>query len=76
MPDGKTFNGAAEFRKILLADHKDQFIRTLCSRLLGYALGRGLEIHDQPTLLRRRRKHLAPSSQNHSVAVRRHTRVR
>ncbi|HSI61937.1 MAG TPA: DUF1585 domain-containing protein, partial [Candidatus Saccharimonadia bacterium] len=31
---------------------KDKFSRTLCSRLLGYALGRGLETVDQPTLLR------------------------
>lgn len=51
MPDGRAFNGAAEFRRILL-DRKDQFLRTLCSRLLGYALGRGLELHDQPTVLR------------------------
>ncbi|MEI6536220.1 MAG: DUF1588 domain-containing protein, partial [Verrucomicrobiaceae bacterium] len=50
MPDGRTFDGAAEFRKILM-EQKAQFIRTLCSRLLGYALNRGLEIEDQPTLL-------------------------
>jgi hypothetical protein len=51
MIDGRKFNGPAEFRKVLMQD-KDKFIRTLCSRLLGYALNRGLEVRDQPVLLR------------------------
>ncbi len=42
-PDGRAFHGPEEFRKILLQD-KDKFIRVFCSRLLGYALNRGLEI--------------------------------
>jgi PAS domain-containing protein len=50
-PDGRSFHGAEEFRKLLVQD-KDKFIRVFCSRLLGYALNRGLEVHDQPTLLR------------------------
>jgi hypothetical protein len=50
-PDGRAFHGPEEFRKILLQD-KDKFIRVFCSRLLGYALNRGLEIQDQPTQLR------------------------
>ena len=41
----------AELRKILIGD-KEKFIRNFCTRLLGYALGRGLEPCDQPTLLR------------------------
>ncbi len=51
MPDGRAFASPAEMRKVLMQE-KDKFCRTLCSRLLGYALGRGLEISDQPTLLR------------------------
>ena len=51
MPDGVQFNGPAEMRKILLQE-KNMFVRTLCSRLLGYALNRGLEVTDQPSLLR------------------------
>ncbi len=51
MPDGRTFTGPAELRKILIAD-QDKFARSFCARLLGYALGRGLEVADQPTLLR------------------------
>jgi hypothetical protein len=50
-PDGRTFHGAEEFRKLLVQD-KSKFIRVFCSRLLGYALNRGLEVYDQPTLLR------------------------
>ena len=51
MPDGRAFNNPAEMRKVLMQE-KDKFSRTLCSRLLGYALSRGLETVDQPTLLR------------------------
>lgn len=50
-PDGRKFNGVAELRKLLMQD-KEKFTRNLCTKLLGYALGRGLEVEDQPTLLR------------------------
>ncbi len=50
-PDGRKFTGVAELRKLLMQD-KEKFTRTLCTRLLGFALGRGLEVEDQPTLLR------------------------
>ena len=51
MPDGQSFGTPAELRKILIGE-KAKFIRNYCTRLLGYALGRGLETYDQPTLLR------------------------
>ncbi len=51
LSDGRTFRGPAEMRRMLL-EEKRHFVRNLCSRLLGYALGRGLETYDQPTLLR------------------------
>ena len=51
MPDGQRFATPAELRKVLLGD-KAKFVRNFCTRLLGYALGRGLEAYDQPTLLR------------------------
>ena len=51
MPGGRSFATPAEFRRLLMED-KNLFVRSLCTRLLGYALGRGLELHDQPTLLR------------------------
>jgi Protein of unknown function (DUF1592)/Protein of unknown function (DUF1588)/Protein of unknown function (DUF1587)/Protein of unknown function (DUF1595)/Protein of unknown function (DUF1585) len=51
MADGLAFAGPAQMRQRLLA-HKNKFARQFCTRLLGYALGRGLEPIDQPTLLR------------------------
>lgn len=51
MPGGKAFTTPAEFRRLLMED-KNLFVRSLCTRLLGYATGRTVELHDQPTLLR------------------------
>jgi hypothetical protein len=49
MPTGEAFKGPAELKKVLLA-RKPQFVRNLTEKLLGYALGRGLEYYDQPTV--------------------------
>ncbi|WP_078815408.1 DUF1592 domain-containing protein [Prosthecobacter debontii] len=49
--DGRRFNGPAEMRRLLMSE-KHKFVRNFSARLLGYALGRGLEPYDQPTLLR------------------------
>ncbi|MDZ4287565.1 MAG: DUF1592 domain-containing protein [Prosthecobacter sp.] len=51
LPDGRSFTGPAEMRKMLMQE-KAKFVRNFCRRLLGYALERGLEPCDQPTLLR------------------------
>ena len=45
LPDGRTFNGPEELRTILMSD-RDAFARALTSKLLTYALGRGLERYD------------------------------
>ena len=49
LPDGKTINGAADLKKILL-DQQDQFCRCVADRMLTYALGRGTEPSDQRTV--------------------------
>jgi mono/diheme cytochrome c family protein len=49
LPDGRTFHHPSELRTILLQDRQD-FARALTSKLLIYALGRGLERHDKPTV--------------------------
>ena len=49
MPDGAEFDGLGGLQKILL-DHKDEFAHAFTERLLTYALGRGLEYYDQPTV--------------------------
>ena len=49
LPDGTTFRGPAELRKVLL-NHADDFLTTLTEKLLTYALGRGLEATDAPAV--------------------------
>jgi len=50
MPDGSSFRGPAELKKSLLASHRDEYLTTLTSKLLTYALGRGLEYYDMPAV--------------------------
>jgi mono/diheme cytochrome c family protein len=51
LPDGTTFTGPVELRKVLL-NHSDDFLTTLTEKLLTYALGRGLEAGDAPAVRR------------------------
>ncbi len=51
LPDGTAFDGPAELRA-LLAERREAFVRTVAARMLTYALGRGLEAHDQPAVRR------------------------
>lgn len=50
LPDGTSFNGAAELKQILLQKHRDEFVATVTEKLLTYALGRGLEAYDAPVI--------------------------
>jgi hypothetical protein len=43
------FKGSGELRKVLL-DRKDLFVRNLTSKMLGFALGRGLTLEDSCTV--------------------------
>ena len=47
--DGTKFDGPLEFRKILV-DRERLVAHTVASKLLTYALGRGLESYDQPAV--------------------------
>jgi hypothetical protein len=49
LPDGRSFNGPVELRAILKAD-RDAFAECLAEKLLTYAIGRGVESYDKPTL--------------------------
>ena len=49
LPDGTKFDGPVGLRKILM-DRPDQFVTTVTEKLLTYALGRGVEYYDQPTV--------------------------
>lgn len=48
---GEKFSGPAPLKKLLLA-RRDDFVRNVTERLLSYALGRGLEPYDAPTVRR------------------------
>jgi hypothetical protein len=49
LPDGRTFRGPDELRQILASD-RGAFAHALTSKLLIYALGRGLERYDTQTV--------------------------
>jgi hypothetical protein len=49
LPDGTRFEGVKGLRALVVG-HKEDFVRTLSSKLLAYAVGRGLEYYDQPAV--------------------------
>ena len=49
LPSGEKFNGPAELRQVLL-EKKDDFLRHLTGKVLGYALGRSLQDGDSCTV--------------------------
>ena len=51
LPSGETFSGPQELKKLLLK-RKERIITTVCERMLSYALGRGIERFDRPTIRR------------------------
>jgi hypothetical protein len=51
LPDGTKIDGPAELRKVL-AGKETQFVTTVTEKLLTYALGRGVEYYDQPSVRR------------------------
>ncbi len=50
LPDGTVFQGPAGMKKALLESHRDEFLGTVTSKFLTYALGRGLEYYDLPAV--------------------------
>jgi hypothetical protein len=49
LPNGTKFQGPEELRRALLSQ-QEEFVRTFTTKLLTYALGRGLESADAPTV--------------------------
>jgi hypothetical protein len=49
LPDGTAFQGAAGLRAVLL-NRREEFVSTVAEKLLVYAIGRGLDYYDRPTL--------------------------
>lgn len=48
LPDGTEIRGVADLREYLLTVRREDFARTIVSKLLSYSLGRSLEFTDQP----------------------------
>jgi len=47
---GESFQNIRELKHLLVTTHKDEFYRTLTEKLMTYALGRGVEYYDMPTV--------------------------
>jgi mono/diheme cytochrome c family protein len=50
LPDGTRFQGPAGLSQLILTKYRDDFVRTATEKLLTYALGRGVEHYDYPTI--------------------------
>jgi hypothetical protein len=51
LPTGQTFTGPQGLKQLLLS-HPDEFVNATLGRLLTYALGRELDVRDQPEIRR------------------------
>jgi hypothetical protein len=49
LPDGRTIAGVNGLRALIVS-RREQFVRTVTEKLLAYALGRGVEYYDMPTV--------------------------
>jgi hypothetical protein len=47
---GETFNSVSDLKRILVTGHREDFYRTLTSKMLTYATGRGMEYYDVETI--------------------------
>lgn len=50
LPDGKTAQGISGLIEYIEESRRDDFVRTLCRKFLGYALGRSVMLSDEPLL--------------------------
>jgi hypothetical protein len=48
--DGTKMDGLAGLRDYLLTVRREAFVRQFCKKLLGYALGRSIQLSDEPLL--------------------------
>jgi cytochrome c551/c552 len=49
-PDGTLFNGPVGLKQLLVTKDRDMFVTTATTKLLLYALGRGVEYYDEPAV--------------------------
>ena len=68
LPNGQTIQGLDGLRDYLVHDRRDDVLRQFCRKLLGYALGRQVQLSDEP-LLDDMQKNLARKDYRFSVAI-------
>ena len=50
LPDGTAVDGLKDLRDYLVTQRSDDFLRQFCRKLLGYALGRSVQLSDRPLI--------------------------
>ncbi|MFZ4765399.1 MAG: DUF1592 domain-containing protein, partial [Roseimicrobium sp.] len=50
LPDGSRVDGLEGLRSYLLENRSDDFLRQFCRKLVGYALGRSVQLSDKPLI--------------------------
>jgi hypothetical protein len=68
LPDGTKIEGLDGLRDYLLTERRGEFVRQFCRKLLGYALGRAVQLSDDP-LLDEMMQRLAEKDYRFSVAL-------
>lgn len=68
LSDGAKIDGLNGMRDYLLTKRRDDFVRQFCRKLLGYSLGRAVQLSDEP-LLKDMRERLSKNDYRFSVAV-------
>ena len=65
--DGTEFDGLDGLRQYILTKGRNAFTRQFCRKLLGYALGRAVQLSDEPLLTEMQTQLAAGSPQVGSV---------
>jgi hypothetical protein len=65
--DGAEFDGLEGLRNYLLTKRRDAFLRQFCRKLLGYALGRSVQLSDDPLLAEMQRELAAHEFKVHAA---------
>lgn len=68
LPDGQTIDGLSGLRRYLLTTRRDDVVRQFCRKLLGYALGREVQLSDEQ-LLEEMQTNLKKNGYRFSAAV-------
>ena len=50
LPDGTEFTGLDGLRRYLLTQRRDDFVRQFCKKLIGFSLGRSVQLSDKPLM--------------------------